>query len=503
MQHGDVHGQQQQGLAGTQQGPQGEGRDRQMDGEGVTQGPLQVGADAPPQGQGLHQGREVITQQHQIRRLTRHRRSVFAHRNTDISRLQGRGVVDPVAAHRHHLAGGLQGLNQLQFLLRHDAREHGGASNAAGQFAGAELLQVWTTDHRPGRQTGLVGDRAGCHRAVAGDHHHPHPRRPRPGDGGRHLGPEGIGQADQADRFKGKGVHIGWWQSRRFWVIALMQRRSLEPAGHGQHPQTGSGQAIGRLQQRGAGLRIEMTELDHRLRRSLGGHLPPARRRAPELRKHQQLAAEGIVAQQGPVGVEVFTVLQLRGRQALDGHLHRIDRIVAAGENRQFQQPMPRLPQRFALAPERLFRPGEQLHGGHAVFRERSGLVNRQHRGAAEALHGGGPAGQDTDPPQAQGAQGQKQCQHHRDLVGQHRQCQGQRRQQCLHPPAAQGAMNHQQHGAEGQCQHRQPAGEPAGVALEPGERCPDPHQALAQPSELGLWTHGNHLGPAVPAGHQ
>ena len=66
VQQGDMHRQQDQRLAGQQQRQGAEGRDRQMDRQGVGKRAVQVGVHAAPQGDRLHQIGEAVVEQHQI-----------------------------------------------------------------------------------------------------------------------------------------------------------------------------------------------------------------------------------------------------------------------------------------------------------------------------------------------------------------------------------------------------------------------------------------------------
>ena len=89
---------------------------------------------------------------------------------------------------------------------------------------------------------------------------------------------------------------------------------------------------------------------------------------------------------------------------------------------------MPGLLERFSAAPALTCWPGEQLGHRHAVLGERAGLVDRQHSGTTQTFDRRRPARQHADAGQAQGTERQKQGQHYRDLIGQHRQRQGQGR---------------------------------------------------------------------------
>ena len=127
--------------------------------------------------------------------------------------------------------------------------------------------------------------------------------------------------------------------------------------------------------------------------------------------------------------MQVLAATELIERQALDRQFHGVHRIAAAGQHRHLQQLMKGFLQGAAGLPAELLGPGDQPLHPHAVFGECAGFVHGQHRGAAQAFHRRRPAGQYANSRQAQGPQGQKQSQHHRDFIGQQRQGQGQGRQ--------------------------------------------------------------------------
>ena len=83
----------------------------------------QVVVDAPPLLDGGLDGGEVVVGEHHRRRFLGHLGAGQAHGDADVGLLQRRRVVDAVAGHRHHLAIGLQRLDQPQLLFRFDAGE--------------------------------------------------------------------------------------------------------------------------------------------------------------------------------------------------------------------------------------------------------------------------------------------------------------------------------------------------------------------------------------------
>ena len=199
----------------------------------------------------------------------------------------------------------------------------------------------------------------------------------------------------------------------------------------------------------------------------------------------------------------MLAALQVGLGQALQGQFHRVHRIAAAGQHGPLQQGVEGFCQGHAGLPELASRPGEQVLHRHAVLGEGAGLVDRQHGGATQALDCRGGAGQHADARQAQGPQGQKQGQHHRDFVGQHRQGQGQGGQQGAGPIATETPLQHRQAGAQPQGPNRQAARKSPRVALQPGERRFNAGQAAAQPPQLGSALHPRHRGPTATTGHQ
>jgi hypothetical protein len=156
------------------------------------------------------------------RAIVRDGRAALAHGDADVSGLKGGRIIDAVTGHGHHLTGCLQGPHQLQFLLGQHPREHRNAAHRRQQSGdglsvailpallrrAGERCQFWTTNHRPRRQTRLIGNRPGGQRRVASDHHHPHPGPLGDGDRGRHIGPQRVGQPQEPHRFKQEIVQV-------------------------------------------------------------------------------------------------------------------------------------------------------------------------------------------------------------------------------------------------------------------------------------------------------
>ena len=201
--------------------------------------------------------------------------------------------------------------------------------------------------------------------------------------------------------------------------------------------------------------------------------------------------------------MKVLTVAQVLRRQPLNRQFHRIHGIAAAGQHRHLHQGMPGFVEVLPGAPGVEIRPGEQPLHGHAVVREGAGLVDGEHRGTAQALHRRGPAGQHTEARQAQRPERQEQGQHHRNLIGQQGQGQGQACQQGPRPVTADHPLQHHEAGTHRHGQQGEPCREPAGAPLQPGRGCLHRAQAVTQPSQLGFLRHRCHRRPAPPRRHQ
>jgi hypothetical protein len=75
-------------------------------------------------------GRKIVVHQHQCGGFTCHVGTAPAHGNTDVRRLERRGIIDTVTGHCYHLAVGFQRADDTQFLLRHSPCKDAGGLNA-------------------------------------------------------------------------------------------------------------------------------------------------------------------------------------------------------------------------------------------------------------------------------------------------------------------------------------------------------------------------------------
>ena len=91
-----------------ERGQQRQPGDGDVDGDDIGHRLAQVVEDAAAQAHGLDDRVERVIQQHHRRRLARDIRAASAHRDADVRRFEGGGVVHAVAGHGDDLAIGLE-----------------------------------------------------------------------------------------------------------------------------------------------------------------------------------------------------------------------------------------------------------------------------------------------------------------------------------------------------------------------------------------------------------
>jgi hypothetical protein len=196
---------------GQRRGPADQDRDeddedfREVAGEQVVDELADVRVDHPPLLDGADDGGEVVVGDHHVGGLLGDLRPLDPHRDADVGRLEGGGVVDPVAGHRHDPAAALQALHDPQLVLGGDPGEDGRGPGHALPFLGRARLQVAGVDRAQGLAARipvdpeLAGDLGRGHRLVAGDHDDPDPRVSAGGDGVARLFAQGVGHAHEPD----------------------------------------------------------------------------------------------------------------------------------------------------------------------------------------------------------------------------------------------------------------------------------------------------------------
>ena len=190
--------------------------------------------------------------------------------------LRAGGIIHTVAGHRHHLAVGLEGLHQLQFLGRCHPGKHVHPIHACGdairtqcrQLAAIDRRQLFTLTGRSAADAHLAGDGPSGFQVVAGDHLHRDACRLA----GRH-GPDRLGTGRIQHPLQTKEIEI----LGHMVVFQLELRRPGLADGKGEHPlPTGGHSRHGRLHRRsvqglGPAPAIELTTaaIEHGFHRAL------------------------------------------------------------------------------------------------------------------------------------------------------------------------------------------------------------------------------------------
>ncbi|CCB78271.1 protein of unknown function [Streptantibioticus cattleyicolor NRRL 8057 = DSM 46488] len=167
----------------------------------------------PALGHRLQQRQQFVAGEHQVGGVAGGGGAAGGDPHADVRGADRGGVVGAVADHGHHPPGGLEGLDDLEFLFRGDPGDHVAVAQQRGAAVAVEGGQPVAGGHGDvGRPAEGHGDRTGGLRVVAGEHHGAHARLPQRGDQRRGAGPRGVGQADEAEEFQvgqGFGEHVG------------------------------------------------------------------------------------------------------------------------------------------------------------------------------------------------------------------------------------------------------------------------------------------------------
>mmetsp|Transcript_15325 Transcript_15325/g.33089 ORF Transcript_15325/g.33089 Transcript_15325/m.33089 type:complete len:1080 (-) Transcript_15325:311-3550(-) len=121
--HQDHHGGQGQGQADHNEAQEGANLG-DVGGERVADGLLQVVEDEATLLHAVHDGGEVVVHENHVSSLLGHVLAGDAHGHTNVTLLEGGGVVHTVTGHRHHLSAALVVLHNLQLVGGGHASEH-------------------------------------------------------------------------------------------------------------------------------------------------------------------------------------------------------------------------------------------------------------------------------------------------------------------------------------------------------------------------------------------
>ncbi len=186
--------------------------------------------------------------------------------------------------------------------------------------------------------------------------------------------------------------------------------------------------------------------------------------------------------------------------ELLDRPLHRIERVLLARQDGEFQQAVKALGQRLSGMLDVQTR---AVHGErrdrHPVLRERSGLVDTEHGGGAERLERRHPPHQDVPPGDAPRADREEERQNDGELLGHERHGEGEAGENAVEPAAPEESVERRDGPAQHDSDRRQHAHESADLALEPRVLLAEAGERLADLAELGGRAGGRHLRDALP----
>jgi hypothetical protein len=123
------------------------------------------------------------------------------HGDADVSGFESGAIVNTITGHRHHFAGPLQSLHDLQFVSWTDARKDmhpGGQRLQHIRLDRGELGRIQDFQRSVSTQVQLFGNGIGCGALVAGDHHGVDSRSMKSSDRVLHPRPDWIHHPHQA-----------------------------------------------------------------------------------------------------------------------------------------------------------------------------------------------------------------------------------------------------------------------------------------------------------------
>jgi len=148
---------------------------------------------------GAHDGGEVVVGQHHVGHVLGHVGAGDAHAHADVGGLDGGGVVDAVAGHGGDAAPLLPGVDDAHLVLGLHPGVDAVVVDGLIQLLVADLVELSAGDGLVVvlQDAQLLGDGHGGVPVVAGDHHGADAGGLALGDGGLHLGADGVDHARQ------------------------------------------------------------------------------------------------------------------------------------------------------------------------------------------------------------------------------------------------------------------------------------------------------------------
>lgn len=242
-----------------------------------------------------------------------------------------------------------------------------------------------------------------------------------------------------------------------------------------QHAQPAGGEAVQGLSDDVHLVARHAAQGEHGLGRALDRRKPSVRL-TPGLRHRQ------------PDGLErphPFRSRLGRGRQRPQGGVHRVCRLHGAGATSRVEDCLQGRGE--GVIAGRAFCTGSPKRGhGHAIGRDRAGLVDAHQGGAAQRLDPRGPPHQHPVTGQAPGAQGQEDRQDDGKLLGDQGDRHGDPGKRALDPQAAKKPVGQDHEPGEAERQGPDPDDDPAGRPLQRRAAFVDQRQGGADPPQRG-----------------
>jgi len=395
----EIHPEDLDRLQGKRQ-PQERGQEERQDLAGITGQQVfdelpDVVVDHPALLDGAHDRGKIVVQEDHVAGLLGDVRAHDAHGDADVGALQGGGVVDPVARHRHALPPVLQGLDDLELLLGDHPGVDPDVLHPLLKDLRGRAVQVPAGHHRPPvlDDPDAPGDGERRQRVIARDHDGPDPGGFAEGDG-------------PADLLAGR-VHHAHEAQEGEALFDLPRGKAVghavpEPGGHTQdaqaiarHPFVRSRDQGGVERRRAASRKRVDGLFEHDVDAALReGHVPPG---PPVKRRHAlALRVEGDFGYTGVLLLEIaLDVSVLQGRTE-KGNFRRIPRdpddiLVDIGkrivaERQRLHQVVE--PFDLGLTAVEQLPVGPDLLDGHPVQGECPGLVGTDIGDRPQGLHG-------------------------------------------------------------------------------------------------------------------
>ncbi len=306
-----------------------------------------------------------------------------------MGRLQGRSVVHAVTGHRHDFAVRFERIDDAELLFRHDTGKHPDILYPGGEFGVRHAVQFGAGDDAMAvGDSGLARNRQRRGRIVAGDHDDLDTGGAAFGDGGRHGIPERILESQEAD-------------AAQFQIMVSIRQIAhfRSRLGDGQHPQAaGRHFDDARLHCAGFGV-AHVAQVGDGLRRAFRGDDQHPVGASPRVTDSRQFGRQRVFTDKRPVGMKMFGIAEKPDADLVKGAFHGVERVLAAGKNRVFDQVVHVLGQAVGLVCDvDDVIPDTKHPERHPVPRQRAGLIDTKDGRRAQGFNGRHPPGKHVAP---------------------------------------------------------------------------------------------------------